>query len=99
MIERLEYNDLQDLSCEEKLRLLDKDLRYFELIENPSVMISVVYSEKMLAHVKSHSELYRAGKITLKKIIDRYLGNRPLKEETMKELKVYRNNAIHFIRR
>jgi len=91
----LEYNDLQDLSCEEKLGLLNKDRRYFELIEKPSVIVKVVYIEKVLAHMEWHSKRYGTQPVSF----EEYFKDIPPKEETMEELKVYRSNAVHFIRR
>jgi len=98
-LKRLEYNLLQDLQDVDKISLLEKDHRYGELFEKPSPLVQVVYCEKMLEWVKLHSKLYRQGQVTIKEIIDHYLGNRPPKEKTMEELNVYRSNAIHFIRR
>jgi len=96
--EKIEYNALQSFTSEKKIELIQKDHRYFALLENPSIVENVVYCEELTKYIKLHSKMYDSGMKSMGALVDEYIKDESSKKEIMLDLEVCRNNAIHFIK-
>ena len=97
LFKNLEYNAIQKMSDSELMKLMDVDSRYFELVEDPSPLLRVVYAEKIVKHIAIHNKLSN-GSPSVVSLVEKFLETVESKEETMKKLGVLRANAIHFIK-
>jgi len=98
----IEYHALQKLTIEEKVRLIKMDHRYFLLLEEPCAILKCVYSEefnsKVIKENDLYTDLYSKGILSFSTISKKLFEEQPTISEVMKELNVYKSNAIDFIK-
>ena len=86
----MEYYQLQSLSLEEKVELIQKNIKYFFLFEKTSALETCVYCEEDLKQIN-------AGIVTRSEMFDLTLTKHD-ERDIMRELGVTKTNSLEFIR-